>query len=253
MKFIIFFFTFLFLGGCVSYADSVSENSKTTQPSPTIESLSTNSNTQDSYTTYQINSALLDKLTGENERFKIVPTEFETVDFKNFKYDFGRLKDGKYEVREPNNPLAGSLGYTFNNVFYVDLIGDNNMEAIVFLYQVGCGASCNGGADVVYFYSSNNGNAKLLDIFETGPKSGGCSLKSFTLKDKKIYIEQFGNCLKNSTYDEREIFPCKFCTKDETHSVYSFSNSKLRRESSNVIETRMLDVMNSPAYISIDN
>lgn len=253
MKFYILILTLLFFSGCASQAKSVSEVGKTAQPTPQTGNSNSNANSFPSYADYQYDKDLLDKLNAENERFRQIPAEFESVDFKNFKCDFGRLKKGKFEKEYSKKYAQGGESYTFDDVFYIDLIGDEKKEAVVFLYTVSCGGSCDGGANLIYFYSSNNGKAKLIDAFETGSNSGGCSLKSFTIKDKKIYVEQFGRCDKNSNYEEGATFVCKFCTKDETHSIYSFTNNKLKRDSIEIIETKIINIMNSPAFVGIND
>jgi hypothetical protein len=100
---------------------------------------------------------LLDKLNAENERFRQVPDEFKSVDFNNFEYDFGRLKDGEFEKEHSGKYARGGSRFSFDDVFYIDLIGDSKKEAVVFLYRVGCGGSCDGGSNIIYFYSSRNG------------------------------------------------------------------------------------------------
>jgi hypothetical protein len=42
----------------------------------------------------------------ENEKFRKVPEQFAKVDFRNFRYPFGRLTDGELDTRDPNDPLA---------------------------------------------------------------------------------------------------------------------------------------------------
>ena len=122
----------------MSHATSVSEVSKTAQPTPTIENSNSNSNSYPSYTDYQYDQTLLDKSNAGNERFRQIPDEFRAVDFKNFKYDFGRLKNGELDSNQTKDRLDGSFMFTLNDVFYVDLIGDEKKEAVVFLYRVSC-------------------------------------------------------------------------------------------------------------------
>lgn len=253
MKILFLIFTFLILSGCVSEATSVSEVNKTAQPTPTVENANSNSNNQYSYTDYKVEQSLLDKLNEENEKFRQVPDEFKSVDFKNFKYDFGRLKDGELERNQTNDRLDGIFIYHFNDAFFVDLTNDEKKEAVVYLLRFGCGASCDGGAVHIYFFSSNDGEIRLIDTFESGSKSGGCSLKSITIRDKKIYLEQFGRCEKEQTYDKDNEYVCKFCAKDETHSTYSIVKSKLVRESIGTTETKSVNVLNSPTLISVND
>jgi len=120
------------------------------------------------------------------------------------------------------------------------------------LYAVSCGGSCDGGRAIIHFYSSKEGKPKLIDWIETGSRSGSCSLKSFTIKNKKIFIEQFGRCSKDSRFEEDRLYSCKFCVEDLTRSVYSIKNAELVRESSEEIDTPETDVMNYLAEININ-
>ncbi len=252
MKLLFLILAFLISAGCVSQASSVNEVSKFTQPTPTIGNLNANTKGQYSYSDYKYDQSLLGKLSAENEKFRQVPDEFKSVYFENFKYDFGRLKNGELEKSQSNNPLDGSENFRLTDYFYVDLIGDSKKEAVVFTYRVTCGASCDGGADYVYFYSSRKGKPQLIDTLKTGSNSGGCSLKTFAIKNKKIIIEQFGRCVKDAAIDENKDYFCKFCVKDETHTIYSISKKGLKRESADIFETETINVMNSPAFISIN-
>ena len=72
------------------------------------------------------------------------------------------------------------------------------------------------------------------------------------IKDKKIFIDQFGRCAKNSSQEEYQVYSCKFCVKDLTRSVYSIKNSELVRESSEEFETSETNVMNYFAELSIN-
>lgn len=253
MKAFVLFFLFLISIGCVSKASSINEATETAQPTPTIEVSNADNKPQFPYPDYQYDKTLLEKLNVENERFRQTPDEFKSVDFKNFKYDFGRLKDGEFEKYTNNNRIDGTERYFFKDVFYVDLTGDSKKEAVVFNVRVICGGSCDGGADWVYFYSSNNGKPQLIDTLKTGSTAYSCSIKTFTVRDKKINVEQFGRCADNSSRDATFRYVCKFCIKDETHSVYSLDKTELKRLSSEIIETQGVKIMNAPAFVSIND
>ncbi len=252
MKAIALFFAFLILSGCISHANSVSDVNEPVQPTPIIQNSNANNTSQYHYATYQYDKLLLEKLNAENEQFRKVPDEFKSVDFENFKYDFGLMKEGEFENDHSGKNPAGGEQYYLEDVFYVDLTGDAKKEAVVLIYRISCGGSCDGGADNVYFYSTRNGKPELIDLLETGSNSSGCSLKTLTIKDKKINVEQFGKCLKNTKYDSEQPNVCKFCTKDETRSVYSIDKNGLKRQSVDIVETETLNVMDSPAFISIN-
>src|SRR4051794_8786393 len=71
----------------------------------------------------------------QNGTFKIVPDSFKGTDFKNFSYpyrfSYGKeidipLKDGEYEYE-----FTDDRGwFTFSDVYFVDLTGDANPEAV---------------------------------------------------------------------------------------------------------------------------
>jgi hypothetical protein len=251
---ILFIAAFLFLSSGCSDKIPVAENENiSTKPSKGADN-STDTNANNWTKRPEESKINLDKrkeLDVQNEKFRRIPEEFKYVDFENFNYPVTRLKNGEKEERNPKNPLAGGQTFTLSNVFYIDLSGDGKTEAVVMLYAVGCGASCNGGRDIIYFYSSKNGQAKLLDQIEMGSKSGGCSLKSFGVENKKIIIEQFGRCIKKSETDENQGYLCKFCVRDRTRTEYSFVDGKLRKQSVDVTEVSESDVMNYQAEISI--
>lgn len=197
-----------------------------------------------------IDNTKRDELEVQNEKFRQIPDEFKNVDFKNFRFPIAKLKNGEFEIFNPNKPTEGRQVFGLENIYYIDLNGDDIKEAIVFLYAVSCGGSCDGGRSIIYFYSSQNGKPTLIDTLEMGSRSSGCSLKSFALKDKKISVEQFGSCKENSTFEKDRIYTCKFCVKNLTRSDYHFEkNYKLIKDSVEEIETPEVDVMNYTSEI----
>lgn len=235
---------FIFLTNCVSPIES--------SLPPTSNVNDANIRQQIQYEANKIDNTKREKLDVQNEKFRQVPDEFKNVDFKNFKYPIAQLKNGEYEeIDEKHN---GGTTYYFDDVFYSDLNNDGASEAIIMLYAVSCGGSCDGGRSIIYFYSARNGQPKLIDTLEMGSRSSGCSLKSFAVKDKKIFVEQFGNCKEKSTFNKDELPSCKFCVKNLTRSVYHFEkNYKLVRDTVEEIETPETNVMNYSAEISIDD
>lgn len=185
----------------------------------------------------------------QNEKFRQVPNEFIKIDFENFKYPYARLKNGKYEEEDK---YIGGTTYYFNDAFFINLYGDEKKEAVVMLYAVSCGGSCDGGRSIIHIYSARNGKANLVDFIEFGSRSSSCSLKSFSIRNKKIFIEQFGKCAKNVSHQENTLYSCKFCVKDLTRSVYAIKNHELIRESVEEIDTPETNVMNCSAEISIN-
>ncbi len=190
----------------------------------------------------------------QNEKFRIAPEGFKQIDFENFSYPYkfsynGRkinftLKDGEYEF-----DLTDDRGwFNFSDVFYVDLTNDGKPEAIVMLWHVSCGASCDGGAGLIYVYQSGQSKLKPLWQFETGSLGYGCGLKSFTVKDKKITMELFGRC---SNEKEDSSAMGKFQVKDTTRLIFGFNGKKLVEEKQELISVPVRSVLNYRAEISI--
>ncbi len=251
---VILFFCLIFLANCASQTTAQLSNTSSSQ----ISSANQSSNSVNSYLESQrINQENVEKLEIQNEKFKTVPEEFKDVDFKNYSYRSDslkkqiKLKDGKYEYDEPKTFSGG--WFDLSKVYYVDLTGDNKKEAVVFLWEVGCGASCDGGSAIIYFYSTKNIKPELIGKIGTGGKEGGCALKSLTIENKKIRVEQFGKCTKSTERpDKLGEFSCKFCVKGLTKSVYKIFNSRLTKESIETSDTADQNIMNYVAEVSIN-
>ena len=127
-----------------------------------------------------------------------VPTEFKGVDFKNFTYPSSferssiRLKDGKYE--NPRPEFGGGDNFELSGVDFVDLTGDGKKEAVVQIFWVSCGASCDGGSNLLYVYSIRRNKLTLFWRIETGSTGYGGGLKSLIIKGRAITLELFNNC-----------------------------------------------------------
>ena len=186
----------------------------------------------------------------EKEKFRRVAERFANVDFRNFKYPFGRLKDGELDTRDPNDPPAGGMTFTLTDVFYVDLDANGNEEAIVLMTEVGCGVSCDGGAIVTYIYSADANTPRLRGKIDLGSRSSGCSLKSLAIENSKLEIVQFGKCTKGP-YSNPAVPKCKFCASGETTSTWIFEGGKLKRTSIAERETAEVDTMNYVSTITI--
>ena len=125
------------------------------------------------------------------------PPEFRSVDFKNFSYPTNirgtiTLTDGEQNF---HNPEGGGDMFRFVEVGYADLTGDGKEEAIPRLSVVSCGASCDGGSDLFYFYSSGKNKPRLLSRLETGSAGyGECGLKAFELNKSNLTLELFQIC-----------------------------------------------------------
>jgi len=136
-----------------------------------------------------------------NPRFRSVPRNFEHVDFKTRSYGKYWLSDGE-EVDlslidgQYRNVGASSHWFDFNDVYFTDLTGDGRPEAIVMLSHLECRGACDGGRNLIYIYEANY----LIDSFkeilkyETGSGIDGCSLKTLTVKNRRLSLELFGKC-----------------------------------------------------------
>ncbi len=251
---ILFLISVLFLlSNCASQMSADKLVNKPAQPTPTI--VNANNDNVNNWKPIEKEAGKIDEvkrkeIEAQNDNFRQVPDEFKGIDFENFKFPLARLKNGEYEERDEKH--LGGTTFSFSDAFFADLTNDTKKEAIVMLYAVSCGGSCDGGRSIIHFYVSRKNKPKLVDWIELGSRSGGCSLKSFKIKDKKIFIEQFGKCAKNSSYEENRVYSCKFCVKDLTRSIYSIKNSELFRESIEEIETPETNVINYLAEISIN-
>lgn len=263
MKSLLLIIYCLLLVGCARQAAQTNSNDVNSVNGPPI---ATNSNHVRNYLGHEVIMAQdipdhlqrLNELAPELEKFKIVPIEFSHVDFKNFYYESQvngdvRLKNGEYDESKINPEVMGNFMASLGGVYYVDLVGDNRKEAIVVVWYVGCGGSCDGGSQTIYLFSGENPKPKLLGQIETGCRSCGCFLRSLEIRNKKIILSQFGRC-KKTTYDNENDYKesiCKFCTKDLTSSIYSFNGRKLVKESTKVIDSTYFEIANYITEISI--
>ncbi len=142
--------------------------------------------------------------------------------------------------------------FDFNDVFFVDLTDDGKKEAVVLLWHVSCGASCDGGSGLFYVYSIQQSKTNLLWQFETGGLAYGSGLKSFRVKDKKITIEEFGRC---SDEEQKVNWQCssKFSAKNVVRITFSFNGKKFVQKSTEALLTPASNVMNYQPEISISN
>lgn len=241
------------LSSCTNQISADKFDNNLSRPTPTTANLdSVNGNRFKSYENEadKIDKKQREELEIRSQKFEEVPEEFKNVDFENFKFPAAKLKNGEFEDIDEKH--LGGTRYNLSLIYFLDLSGDSKKEAIVFLSAVNCGGSCDGGRYFIHFYSSQNGKPKLLDVLETG-SLGGCNLKSFAVKNKKISITQFGNCKSNFKHGENREFFCKFCVKDLTNSVYTFNDkSELMREFVEVIEAPETNVMNYQMEVDIN-
>lgn len=208
--------------------------------SPTVQSIPSNGNA--------------DKATTD------VPIAFKNVDFKNLSY---RINTGRQTVHLKNGHVEfyrhktlGNAWFDFENVYFRDVTGDNKPGALVFLSQVLCGGSCDGGAFLIYVYAIIQKQLRLLWKIETGDLAYGCGLKAFTLERDIITIEVFGNCRNNdlSLVPSRNFESSgKFIFPVISRFAFRLRNGSLREVGRKVFPWPTGDAKNYKAEIKIAN
>jgi len=130
-----------------------------------------------------------------------VDDNFHGIDFKNhvypYRFSWGkhkqinvRLTNGRYEY-----DFRDERGwFDFSHVYTADVAGDRRPEAIIMLWHVACGVSCDGGSALFYIYSFDNHRLTPVWQHETGSLADGCGLKSFTANHRTLTLELFGRC-----------------------------------------------------------
>ena len=189
-----------------------------------------------------------------SERLKRAPEEFKQIDFTNYSYPYkfsggGRiniaLEDGEYEYDIEND----RGWFNLKDVYYFDLTGDGTPEAIVILWHVSCGASCDGGAGLLYIYTAHQNKLKTVWQYEMGSLAYGCGLKSFTAGSRKITVELFGRC-DGETEDSLGVG--KFQVKDTTRLTFGFDGRKFVEEKKEIISAPERSVLNYQPEINFN-
>jgi hypothetical protein len=183
----------------------------------------------------------------------LVPNAFKQIDFKNFsypyKFSFGKrvkvaLKNGEYEY-----DFTDERGwFNLSNVYFVDLTQDKRPEAVVMLWHVSCGVSCDGGSALFYVYSLQRHTLKSIWQYETGSLAYGCGLKSFSVNGKEISVELFGRCANGK---DQSSGLGKFQVKDITRLTFESNFSKIVARKRTIIPTPQRSVLNYEPLINI--
>ena len=192
-----------------------------------------------------------------NEQYRSVPGRWASVDFKHHsygEYKFSKqrkinltLKNGEYEYDFPESDRGW---FSFSDVYYVDVTGDQIPEALVILSHVQCGGSCDGGSDLIFIYSKNaEGRLKELFQYETGSYAYGCGLKSLTVKGKEVWLELFGRCGEPA---KDNLGPAKFVVKDRTRLSFVYVSNGFLRVGTQIITSDVADVRNYRAEVHIN-
>ena len=190
---------------------------------------------------------------------KETPLEFRGIDFKNLSYPLSwgtrriRLNNGHVEYYQ--DKVFGNAWFDFKDVYFVDLMGDGKEQAVVQLISVVCGASCDGGSDLFYFYSIDNGKLKLFWRIETGSLGYGGGLKSFAINKRILNLEAFGLCqLKGvSVSGKYGANASKFIADEITRFTFAFNRNKFRLIQREVFPNPRVDVKNYQATVNISN
>jgi hypothetical protein len=254
MKVLFVFLALLILSNLACQTSAFKSENVAAQAMPTTNIA--NDNNSNRPQPVPVEQSNLSQFEAQNEKFTVVPENFKRIEFKNFSYPYkfsydGRkiniaLNDGEYEYE--TKPSGGGW-FNLSDVFYVDLTNDKSPEAIVLLWHVSCGGSCDGGAGLFYIYTLEQNKLKPLWQFESDSLAYGCGLKSFTVKDKKITMELFGRCFDKT---EESVGMSKFQVKDTTRLTFGFNGKKIVEEKKEFIAVPTRSVLNYQPEIRIN-
>ena len=190
--------------------------------------------------------------TNSLERFRVIPQQFEQVDFRNHTYGLYKLSNGQsIELTLWNGKLElpDNLGsFTLKDVYYRDVTGDWKPEAIAWLSHVQCDGPCDGGANIFYIYTMANGELKPIWQYETGTYAYGCGLKSFRIARRQLVLELFGHCSKESIGNRG---PSKFVAEGVTFILLEFDGQRFVRQPAEFFDTAPNHVKNYEPEIRI--
>src|SRR5256886_12320217 len=184
-----------------------------------------------------------------------VTDDFHGIDFKNrshpYRFSWGkhkrinvRLENGKYEY-----DFRDERGwFDLSHVYITDLTNDKRPEAIVMLWHVACGVSCDGGSALFYIYSFDNHRLKPLWQYETGDLAYGCGLKSFAAKRGTLTLELFGRC---SQRNRTASSTGKFQIKDLTRVTLISNGSRFVVHKRQLFSVRERSVLNYEPQINV--
>ena len=162
-----------------------------------------------------------------NESYRVVPDDYKNIDFNNYYYGVYAFPNGKEVDLALYSGVLGlpdDLGwFELKDVYYKDVTGDREPEAIVRLSHVTCNGSCDRGSDLLYLYSKREGKLTRIWAYETGSYAYGCGLKSLMLGNKQLVLELFGRCPKPAMENPG---PQKFVVEDLTIIVFEFDGDR---------------------------
>lgn len=114
----------------------------------------------------------------------------EKVDFRNFTFEYPPDKSkGGFTITNGEKPYGKTedISFKLTEVSYADLTNDGNNEAIISI-EVGLAVS---GTNLVYIYSIENNEPKILWSFWTGENAFGGLKKAYS-ESGNLVIETFG-------------------------------------------------------------
>jgi hypothetical protein len=188
-----------------------------------------------------------------NARFRVVPSSFRGINFATRSYGTYQLSDGTNRELVLVDGQYRDFGETqqwfdLNDVVYTDLTGDGRPEAIVMLTHLECGRQCDGGKNLVYIYSHEDGVLSEILKFEGGSGLGGCSLKSLMVRNKVLTLDLFGKCPQPATdtgeYVRRDTY-------DVTRLEFFFNGRRLGERKRTVVTLPDLHEVNYGVDIHI--
>ena len=168
-----------------------------------------------------------------NERYRIVPENFKSIDFNNWtygRYRFGAekltltLKEGEHE--HPWKEGGGGETFSLHDVLFTDVTRDGRSDAVVILWHVQCGGSCDGGSALIYVYENSKMGLRKIWEYETGSLAYGCGFKSLSISKKQIALEMFGQCWRPASSFAGSG---KFVIEDVTRSIFRFNGRRFVR------------------------
>jgi hypothetical protein len=145
-------------------------------------------------------------------------------------------------------PFQRFRSFDLQDVYYADVTNDKKPEAIVILSHVSCGCgSCGGAADLICIYQAHRHKLRGLWQYETGSMACGCGLKSLTIEEGNIGMEQFGRCPRPGLEDSGSAK-----VPDLTQLNFRFNGSRFVRRLVRFISVPERDVKNYQAQIHIE-
>jgi hypothetical protein len=165
------------------------------------------------------------------------------VDFRNFTYPWyptgyvpphGKrttiLQDGKIIVEKDAKKNIENVYLSLANVFYTELTGDDQEEAVVTISGV---VTFNSGAGCVFIYTLRDERPKLLWKHEIGDRADG-GLRSLRIENKNLVIEEYE--IKFDYSEGRyEDGTGLCCAKRYVRSYYSWNGKRFRKIKSDVL------------------